>query len=209
MARLSLNKSSLHKEREQLRLYRGVLPSLELKRQQLTLEFNRAKRQLEDSRRKSKQVELDTVAEIPMLANQEIDLSGLVRVSKIFLKEENLVGIKLPRLDSISFDVLDYSMLGKPPWVDLLVVKLQKIVEAQTQVTIAEERVKRLESAVRRITQRVNLFEKMLIPEAQENIRKIKIFLGDAERAAVVRSKMAKARLLEFSNEMASAGAIR
>ena len=208
MARLSLNKSSLHKEREQLRLYRGVLPSLELKRQQLTLEFNRAKRQLEDSRKKSKQVELDTVAEIPMLANQEIDLSGLVRVSKIFLKEENLVGIKLPRLDSISFDILDYSMLGKPPWVDLLVVKLQKIVEAQTQVTIAEERVRRLESAVRRITQRVNLFEKMLIPEAQENIRKIKIFLGDAERAAVVRSKMAKARLLEFSNETASTGVI-
>ena len=95
-------------------------------------------------------------------------------------------------------------MLGKPPWVDLLVVKLQRIVEAQTQVTIAEERVKRLESAVRRITQRVNLFEKMLIPEAQENIRKIKIFLGDAERAAVVRSKMAKARLLQFSNEMAA-----
>lgn len=204
MARLSLNKSSLHKEREQLRLYRGVLPSLELKRQQLTLELNRAKLQLKDFRLISKQLELDTAAEIPMLANQEIDLTGLVRTSKINLKEVNIVGIKLPALDTISFDILEYSMLGKPPWVDLLVVKLQQIVEAQTQVSIAEERVKRLESAVRRITQRVNLFEKILIPEAQENIRKIKIFLGDAERAAVVRSKMAKARLLQFSTEMAA-----
>ena len=177
-----------------MRLYRSVLPSLDLKRQQLTLELNRARRQLKNARIKANQLEAETSVQIPMLANQEIDLSGLVRISSIFLEEENLVGIKLPVLKTIAFKVRDYSMLGKPPWVDLLVVKLQQIVEAQTQVRIAEERMKRLERAVRRITQRVNLFEKMLIPEAQENIRRIKIFLGDAEREAVVRSKIAKAR---------------
>jgi len=59
-------------------------------------------------------------------------------------------------------------------------------------VQVETERVRRLERADRRITQRINLFEKILIPGAQENIRRIRIFLGDAEMAAVVRSKIAK-----------------
>ena len=194
MTKLSLNKGSLHNEREQLRLYRSVLPSLELKRQQLTLELSRARRLLVDLRKKAERLESDTAEQLPMLANYEIDLSGLVNISSIDLDQENLVGTKLPILKAISFNVRNYSMLGKPHWVDLLVIKLEQIIEAQIQVKVGEERVRLLERAVRRITQRVNLFEKMLIPEAQENIRRIKIFLGDAERAAVVRSKIAKSR---------------
>jgi V/A-type H+-transporting ATPase subunit D len=50
--------------------------------------------------------------------------------------------------------------------------------------------------AVQKITQRVNLFDKMLIPRTRENIRKIGIFLADSERAAVVRAKIAKSRRL-------------
>ncbi|MEM6429093.1 MAG: V-type ATP synthase subunit D, partial [Deinococcota bacterium] len=46
--------------------------------------------------------------------------------------------------------------------------------------------------AVKRTTQRVNLFDKVLIPNAQETIRRIQIFLADADRAAVVRAKLAK-----------------
>jgi V/A-type H+-transporting ATPase subunit D len=59
---------------------------------------------------------------------------------------------------------------------------------------VAVERVRRLEKATRRIQQRVNLFEKVLIPGTRQNARRIRIFLGDTQRAAVVRSKIAKAR---------------
>ena len=45
---------------------------------------------------------------------------------------------------------------------------------------------------MRKVTQRVNLFEKVLIPRTREQIRRIRIYLSDAERAAVVRSKIAK-----------------
>ena len=52
----------------------------------------------------------------------------------------------------------------------------------------------------RRLTsQRVNLFEKVKIPEAKENIRMISIYLGDQQTSAVVRGKIAKKKRLEAS----------
>lgn len=128
-----------------------------------------------------------------MLANREIDLSGLVRVESIQIEEENVVGVKLPVLGRVGFAVEHYSMLAKPHWVDVLVEELQGMVELRARVEVAKERVRRLERAVRRVTQRVNLFEKVLIPAAKENIKRIQTFLADTERAAVVRSKITKA----------------
>ena len=57
---------------------------------------------------------------------------------------------------------------------------------------VERRRLALLDEAVRKVTQRVNLFEKVLIPRTKEHIRKIRIYLSDAERAAVVRSKIAK-----------------
>jgi V/A-type H+-transporting ATPase subunit D len=193
MAKAALNKSALHKQREELRLYERLLPSLDLKRMQLTGELRRAKDSLA---REQAQVERerDRIAgQLPMLANREIDLSGLVRIEFVQMEEENVIGVKLPVLMGVVFNVHEYSMLAKPHWVDVLVDQLQRMVELRARVQLAQERVRRLERAVRRITQRVNLFEKILIPAAKENIKRIQIFLADAERAAVIRSKITKA----------------
>jgi len=76
--------------------------------------------------------------------------------------------------------------------VDRLVDELSQMLELQVQLAVQERRVALLDEAVRKVTQRVNLFEKVLIPRARENIKRIRIYLADAERAAVVRSKIAK-----------------
>jgi len=190
MAKVALNKSALHKQREELRLYERLLPSLDLKRMQLTGELKRAK---DSHAREQAEVERekDRIAgQLPMLANREIDLSGLVRVESVQMEEENVVGVKLPVLMGVMFTLHEYSMLAKPHWVDVVVDQLQRMVELRARVQVAQERVRRLERAVRRITQRVNLFEKVLIPAAKENIKYIQTFLADSERAAVVRSKL-------------------
>ena len=54
-----------------------------------------------------------------------------------------------------------------------------------------------LENELRATSQRVNLFEKVKIPEAKENIRVIGVFLGDQQTAAVVRGKISKKKLVE------------
>jgi V/A-type H+/Na+-transporting ATPase subunit D len=193
MAKLSLTKSGLQKQRNELKLYQKLLPSLELKRMQLTAELNKARDQFTQIQRAAEELQTLIARELPMVADQEINLSGLIKITQISLGKENVVGVKLPVLENIDFEVFPYSMLARPHWVDTLADKLQETARARIEVQVAEARVHELEHAVRRITQRVNLFEKILIPTAKKNIQRIQIFLGDAERSAVVRSKIAKA----------------
>ena len=192
MAKLNLSKSGLQKQREDLKLYQRVLPSLDLKRMQLMGELKRAQQQLEEAEAEVQQLNQRIAEQLPMLANRAIDVSRLVQVDAIEIVEENLVGVKLPSLQQVKCKVVDYSMLAKPHWVDMLVEQLKEMVEQKTRVKVAAQRLKLLEQAVRKVTQRVNLFEKILIPTARANIKKIQIYLADAERAIVVNSKITK-----------------
>jgi V/A-type H+/Na+-transporting ATPase subunit D len=194
VAKLKLSKSALQEERNQLKLYERTLPSLDLKRRQLTVELTKARKELDEARRKIVALEEHIGEQLPMLANEEMQLSGLVEMTDFELVEENVVGVRLPLLKSIHCTVADYSLLAKPAWVDVLVDRLKDSAELHTQEQVAAERVRILQYQEKRITQRVNLFDKILIPTARSNIQRIQIYLGDAERAAVVRSKLAKAK---------------
>jgi V/A-type H+-transporting ATPase subunit D len=204
MSKVRLSKGELARQRNQLQLYQKLLPSLDLKRQQLSAEYKKAQQELEQQRRLVDQLEGRIGEQLPMLANREIDLSGLVRMTAFDLDEENVVGVRLPLLRAISCDVSGYSYLAKPAWVDVLVERLKQAAEERSRVLVAEERVKILKLQVRRVTQRVNLFERILIPEAKENIQRILIVLGDMERQSVARSKLTKAKQKHRSMEALS-----
>lgn len=199
MARLALNKSSLKRQRDQLKTYTKFLPSLELKRQQLMIAYRRSLREAQSIQ----QAEADFYARYEalhdLLGSTSIPLEGLMRVERVRVSQENEVGVRLPVLEGIDVRVASYSMLSKPFWVDILVDVLQGLGQLRVKRKVQEERVARLREAVRKITQRVNLFEKVLIPQAEENIRRINIFLADAQRVSVVRSKIAKAKTLARS----------
>lgn len=192
MARLALNKSSLQKERRKLANFERFLPSLELKRRQLMMERAKAAEELHEAERALDNFHDGIGEALPMLSNREVDLSGLVRVSGLTHDVENVVGIRLPRLTGFEVEVEHYSRLGRPQWVDGVAARLQECVALNLRVRFGQRRLEILQQAVRRITQRVNLFEKVLIPRTRANIKHIQIYLGDAERAAVVRSKVAK-----------------
>ena len=192
MAKLKLSKHELHEQQEQLKLYQRLLPSLDLKRRQLMMEFKKAQQEYAAAQSAVDALEALIGEELPMLADEKFRLVGLVQLKSYKVIEQNVVGVKLPFLDSIDCIVTDYSRLATPPWVDNLVQRLKDSTEQRMRAEIAGERQSILKIAVRRITQRVNLFEKILIPTAKQNIQKIRIFLGDAERASVITSKLAK-----------------
>lgn len=194
MERLRLNKSELKRQRDQLALYQRVLPSLDMKRRQLAIEVARC-RQRFAAVEASLAAVLDAVgAALPMLANEEIDASGLVRVRAFELGAENVVGVELPTVARLELEVASYSFLLRPVWIDTVADRLVEAVRLSLERSVAAERLRRAEHALRRITQRVNLFERLLIPEAKSNIRRIQIALDDLAREAVVRSKIAKER---------------
>jgi V/A-type H+-transporting ATPase subunit D len=193
MARLALNKSSLHRESRHLSTYERFLPSLDLKRRQLIAKRAEAAAALRRTRESIQEVKERVRTELPMLAAAEVRLPDpLVRVAGVDLGEENLLGVRLPLLRELRFAVADYSLLATPHWVDALVARLKEALELAVRAHIEERRLANLEGAVKRTTQRVNLFDKVLIPRARANIRRIEIYLADAERAGVVRAKIAK-----------------
>lgn len=194
MGSLTLNKSTLKVERDRLEMFERFLPSLDLKRQQLMLEFKDARRVLKATQGEIDEMIASLEGLLALLGTTTMDLSNYVEVRTVALDEENVVGVRLPVLRGVEFDVKEYSTLAKPFWVDTLVEYLQKMCTLHIREQIDRERVAQLDDAVRKITQRVNLFEKVLIPTTRENIHRIRIHLADAERAAVVRSKIVKAK---------------
>ena len=129
-----------------------------------------------------------------MACDLEVEVTGLVTVTGVDLAEDNVMGVRLPRLARVALYRRPYALLAKPQWVDHLAELLAAMLELRLQLQVDARRLALLHEAVRTITQRVNLFDKVLIPRAQANIKRIRIFLADGERAAVVRAKIAKAK---------------
>ncbi len=192
MSRISLTKASLSRQKGLLKTYGAVLPSLDLKRRQISAERARARRDLQELERRAGELEAEVARLCPMLAHEHIRLEGLARVVDVRLGEENLIGTRLPRVEEVRVEVADYGLLSLPFWVDHVVARLREALDTQVRLQVARERIERLLRAERTVTQRFNLFEKVLIPRTRQQIRSIAIYLADAERAGVVNSKIAK-----------------
>lgn len=119
-------------------------------------------------------------------------LKQFIQIEHIDISEENIVGVKLPIFNSVKFKIADYSYLNSPHWFDPFINSICSLVEIDLQINVALSRSQLLAKSIQTVTQRKNLFEKVLIPTTVKHIRLIQIFLADNERAAVVRSKLAK-----------------
>ena len=192
MARLSLSKAQLARENAGLAMYKRYLPSLDLKRKQLMAERNKTIARIAEIEEEVTRTVESIGAEIPMLANRRINLDGLAKLKSLKLGETNIVGQRLPVIDEIEVEIADYGYLVRPHWVDHTAERLRQVIRLKLEARVAEQQAELLDRAVMKVTQRVNLFDKVLIPRARDNMRRIRIALGDQERAAVVNSKIAK-----------------
>ncbi|WP_108659896.1 V-type ATP synthase subunit D [Acuticoccus kandeliae] len=192
MARLTLSKAQLARERAALDMYRRYLPSLDLKRRQLMAERKRTEVRIV-TLREEEALRVDGIgAEIPMLADTRIDLNGLATLKSVRLGERNVVGQRVPVVENIEVDIAPYGRLTRPHWVDLVATRLKEVLRIRVEMQVAAREIVLLDGAITKVTQRVNLFEKVLIPRAETNIRRLGIALGDMERSAVVNSKIGK-----------------
>lgn len=194
MGKLAFNKSTLHHENQRLKSFRQFVPALDLKRKQILAARMRSRRELERLQQDEQQINRSVAEQLPMLAQSRLDLNTLIRVRRVEQRLENLVGIELPRLEQIELDRAEYSRLALPQWVDQAVDLLEQMLELKIRQQVEQIRLERLNAALQKTTQRLNLFDKVLIPQTESNIRRIRIALSDAERAGVVRAKIAKGK---------------
>lgn len=196
MSGLSLNKTALKGAKDKLAIYSRFLPSLELKRDQLLVERNGATRRLTDIDRALSELLAAVGEDLPMLANLGIQLDGLARVREVRMGSEQILGMNLPVLCSVDIAVAEYGYLTTPHWVDAVMSRLRAAMRLTLSRQVESERLAILERALKRVNQRVNLFEKVLIPQTRQTVKAIQIGLADAEKAAVVRAKLAKSKRL-------------
>jgi len=149
MARLSLSKSTLTQLTRQLKTYQNFLPSLDLKRRQLLAEQEKARRELRELTHREEALRPMVEKQVPMLGYTHVDVRGIVRVSKTDVVEENVMGIRLPKLGGLEIKVSEYPFLGKPHWVDRVVQLLKQAMEIRINRRVMERRLELLASAAR------------------------------------------------------------
>ncbi len=194
--KVKLNKNTLREQKQNLSLYKEFLPTLELRKQQLQSELQKLDRLVE-----AKQAELDELIRdgapwSPMLEKTLPWVRPLVGIDEVVTHTGNVAGVKVPVFDEVRFKPIKYSLVGTPPLFDAAIEYFQQALSAKEQMRVMREQQALLRKELIKTTQRINLYEKVLIPETKENIRKIKVYLGDQQTAAVCRAKIAKAKLV-------------
>jgi len=190
--KLKLTKNQLKKEKDALKMFRRYLPMLQLKKQQLQLELARIKRQIEEREETIRQAKAEVEAWVEVLAQSS--LRGWLKVKNINTVLGNIAGVEIPVFQEAEIEKTAYDFMQVPLWVDFALEKAEAILKQEAALSVLKRQEERVREELRIAAQRVNLFEKVMIPRTQENIRVIKIYLGDMQTAEVVRGKIAKTK---------------
>jgi len=198
MAKIKLTKNELKKQKDSLKRFERYLPTLQLKKQQLQMVI----RQVEHTRREKTDEQEQLSNELEnwiAVFGENADIKNLIALGEIVTDTGNIAGVDIPVFKEITFKEERYDLFEKPLWVDKGISTLKYALSLFAEIKVLKEQVSLLGEELRITTQRVNLFEKVKIPEAREHIRTIRIYLGDQQTAAVVRGKIAKNNIVKVN----------
>ncbi|MDY4888411.1 MAG: V-type ATP synthase subunit D [Sphaerochaetaceae bacterium] len=199
---VKLTKNEQKKQKDALKQYERYLPTLLLKKQQLQMVIRQIEAEA-DKVKKQKEELVKSLERWVAVFNENVTfperhrMEDLVQIDSVKKGVGNIAGVTIPVFEEIKFKPIAYDFGAYPLWVDAGITALKEIAELDARNSTLSRQVYLLEKELLTTSQRVNLFEKVKIPEAKENIRKIGICLGDQQTSAVVRGKIAKNKLLK------------
>jgi V/A-type H+-transporting ATPase subunit D len=194
MPKIKLTKNELKKQKESLKRFTRYLPTLELKKQQLLVEVRNIQKEVRKIESEIKKLENDVDKWIDVFG-EDVGIQDLFEIKEVNTTTDNIAGIDVPIFKDLNIETEEYDLMKYPLWVDFGLEAVKKIIKLKTKIDILHEQQNILESELRITIQRINLFDKIKIPESRDNIKKIRIFLGDQQTAAVVRGKISKSKL--------------
>ena len=195
MAKIKLTKNELRVQKDALKMYRRYLPTLTLKKQQLQAEIRTIEDRAKAVRRQREELEKGFSDWIAVFSETDAFKDGIVTVSNVRKGSGNIAGVEIPIYKGADFARGDYDLYETPLWVDIAANHVEKAISLDLEAEVLDKQVELLEKEFLATSQRVNLFEKVKIPETQENIKKISIYMADQQVSAVVRSKISKRKI--------------
>ena len=195
MAKIKLTKNELKVQKDALKMYQRYLPTLTLKKQQLQSEIRIIEAKAASVRQERENLEKGFSSWIAVFSEESAFPDGIITVSNIRKGTGNIAGVTIPTFEGADFSRGDYDLYETPLWVDIAANHMEKAMSLDLEAEVLDEQVKQKKKELLSTSQRVNLFEKVKIPETQENIKKISIYMADQQVSAVVRSKISKRKI--------------
>jgi len=192
MAKIRLTKNELKKQKDSLKMYRRYLPTLMLKKQQLQGEIRLTELRLKELKAAKESLDGSFKAWIAVFGEAGVFTGDILKITSLRTGHGNIAGVAIPIFEGADFEIALYDLARTPAWLDKAVEAMKQVLLLDLEMQVVEEQRRRLDKELRTTTQRVNLFEKVKIPETSGNIKKIQVYLGDQQTAAVVRGKIAK-----------------
>jgi len=200
MAKIRLTKNELKKQKDSLKMFKRYLPTLMLKKQQLQSEIRITDTRLKELQIAKVQLDESFKPWIGVFGETGVFTKDMLKITSLKTGFGNIAGVPIPVFEGAEFEMAVYDLTATPSWLDKAIECMKKALLLQMESEVIEEQKKRLDKELRTTTQRVNLFEKVKIPETRGNIKKIQVYLGDQQTASVVRGKIAKSGTEKAAN---------
>ena len=194
MAKVKLTKTELKAQSDALKRFQRFLPMLQLKKQQLQAEIAEIVTKLEKLEERHNQARQRLESWVALFAGDTETLESLVTLKGVRTGTSNIAGVSIPVYEALDLNVNEIDLFTTPAWIDDALKMLTTMLEFKAERAVLEKQRELITEELNTTSQRVNLFEKVKIPECKENIRVIKIALGDEQTASVTRGKIAKGR---------------
>ncbi len=194
---LKLTKNELRAQQIRLSQFQRYLPTLQLKKAMLQFEVSLVLMEIQKLQEEYEALQARVADFSPFLLEKvSVNIEEYADILHVKKQYENVAGVDIPLFKGIVFREPEYFLFDTPVWTEPATEQLRALVTAREKKAISEEKKRALEKELREVSIRVNLFEKILIPRSQDNIKKIRIFLGDQQLAAVAQAKVAKKKIL-------------
>ncbi len=204
MSEIKFTKTELRTQQVKLGQLQKYLPTLQLKKALLQIEVHQAETELLIQQKDFEALEVRQFRYASLFTDADArPLFAATALREVVTDDENIAGVDVPIFKKAVFAPKDYSLFDTPFWMDSAAETLEEYISTREKIRILKERKRRLEKELREVSIRVNLFEKILIPRTVENIKKIRIFLGDQMLAAVAQAKVSKRKILQRKEESA------
>lgn len=195
MAKIKLTKNELKSQKDALKRFTRYLPTLELKKKQLLVEIQNIQKEIERLQHENERIERQVAQWVDVFADAAVDLSEYIKIVELRTSTGNIAGIDIPVFEDLTFEEINVDFLETPLWIDTGIEIVKEQMRRMAEWEILQKQRELIEAELRTTIQRIKLFEEVKIPEATENIRVIRIFLGDQMTAEVVRGKIAKKKI--------------
>lgn len=188
--KVQYNKTAIQQYRKQLEIREKALPTLKNKETALRMEVTRIAGDLAGLKQTLHEMRLQMAS----MDQFWVEFPDIVRIEKTDIRIRNIAGVKIPVLHDISFSATGFSLIHQRPWIPAGIEMVESVVRLKVEIEVVQREFDALNIARKKTTQKVNLYEKVQIPEYQDAIRKVKRYLEDKENLEKAAQKIVKVR---------------